>query len=193
MNETNFEAIKAEILKRAKEAHACSEQYGRAYKSQTLQELCDVIKDNFNWAFENKVITAELLMQFREEFAANEIYVNVSVPSGHLLCVSATVKAFDSATVEACGNATVEACDSATVKAYGNATVKAFDSATVKAFDSATVKAYDSVTVEANGNAYCTSYSVIECKLSDNAIYRLRSTNTIYFASDEIKFNKQII
>lgn len=47
MNETNFEAIKAEILKRAKEAHACSEQYGRAYKSQTLQELCDVIKDNF--------------------------------------------------------------------------------------------------------------------------------------------------
>ena len=139
MNETNFEAIKAEILKRAKEAHACSEQYGRAYKSQTLQELCNVIKDNFNWAFNNKVITAELLMQFREDFAANEIYVNVSVRSGYLLCDSATVKAYDSATVKAC------------------------DSATVKAYDSATVKACDS--------AYCTSYSIIECKLSDNAIY----------------------
>ena len=137
MNETNFEAIKAEILKRAKEAHACSEQYGRAYKSQTLQELCNVIKDNFNWAFNNKVITAELLMQFREDFAANEIYVNVSVQSGYLLCNSATVEAYDS--------------------------------------------------------AYCTSYSIIECKLSGNAIYRVRSTNTIYFASDEIKFNKQPI
>ncbi len=37
--ETNFEAIKAEILNRAKAAHACIEQYGRAYKSETLYEL----------------------------------------------------------------------------------------------------------------------------------------------------------
>ena len=225
MNETNFEAIKAEILKRAKEAHACSEQYGRAYKSQTLQELCNVIKDNFNWAFKNKVITAELLMQFRVDFAANEIYVNVSVQSGYLLCDSttvvaygnatvvaygnatvvaydcatvvaygnATVVAYDNATVVAYGNATVVAHGNATVKADGNATVEAHDNATVKAYDSATVVAYESATVEAYDNTYCTSYSAIECKLSDNAIYRLRSTNTVYFASDEIKFNKQTI
>lgn len=108
-------------------------------------------------------------MQFREDFAANDIYVNVPVQSGYLLCVSATVKA------------------------YGNATVKAFDSATVKAYDSVTVEAWGNATVEANGNTYCTSYSVIECKLSGNAIYRVQSTNTIYFASDEIKFNKQTI
>ena len=169
MNEPNFEAIKAEILKRAKEAHACSEQYGRAYKSQTLRELCNVVKGNFNWAFKNKVITAELLMQFREDFVANEIYVNVSVQSGYLLC------------------------DSVTVEAFGNATVVAYGNVTVKACCSVTVEAYDSVTVEAYDNAYCTSYSAIECKLSGNAIYRLRSTNTVYFASDEIKFNKQTI
>ena len=149
--ETNFEAIKAEILSRAKEARACTEQYGRAYKSETLQELCNVIKDNFHWCYNNKVITPDLLMQYREDFAQNEIFINISVQSGYLLC--------DNATVEAWGNATVKACDNATVEAWGN--------------------------------AYCTSYCTIECKLSDNAIYRVRSTNTIYYSSDKINFIKQ--
>ena len=31
-----FEELKNEILRRAHEAHACTEQYGRAYKSETL-------------------------------------------------------------------------------------------------------------------------------------------------------------
>ena len=35
---TDFEAIKAEILNRAKAAKACTGQYSRAYKSETLQE-----------------------------------------------------------------------------------------------------------------------------------------------------------
>lgn len=59
---TDFEAIKAEILNRAKAAKACTEQYSRAYKSETLQELCSVIKDNFHWCFNNKVITSKLLI-----------------------------------------------------------------------------------------------------------------------------------
>ena len=36
IQETNFEAIKAEILNRTKSACACTEQYRRAYKSKTL-------------------------------------------------------------------------------------------------------------------------------------------------------------
>ena len=138
---TDFEAIKAEILNRAK---ACTEQYSRAYKSETLQELCSVIKDNFRWCFNNKVITSNLLMQYREDFAQNDIFINISVRSGFLLC--------DNATVEACGNATVEACDNATVKAWGNVTVEVRDNATVKACGNATVKACDNATVEAWGN-----------------------------------------
>ena len=148
---TDFEDIKAEILNRAKEAKACTEQYSRAYKSETLQELCSVIKDNFNWCFNNKVITSNLLMQYREDFAQNDIFINISVRSGFLLC--------DNATVEACGNATVKAC--------GNATVEAWD------------------------NAYCTSHCIIECKLYNNAIYRVKSTNTVYYSSDNINFIKQ--
>nr|DAJ06111.1 MAG TPA: hypothetical protein [Caudoviricetes sp.] len=228
---TDFEAIKAEILNRAKAAKACTEQYSRAYKSETLQELCSVIKDNFRWCFNNKVITSNLLMQYREDFAQNDIFINISVRSGFLLCDNATVKACGNATVKACGNATVEACDNATVKAWDNATVEACDNATVKAWDNATVKAWDNATVEAWGNAtveacgiatveawynatvkacgnatvkawdnatveawdnaYCTSHRIIECKLSNNAIYRVKSTNTVYYSSDNINFIKQ--
>ena len=221
--ETNFEAIKAEILNRAKAAHACIEQYGRAYKSETLYELCNVIKDNFHWCSNNKVITSDLLMQYREDFAQNDIFINISIRSGFLLCGNATVEAWDNVTVEACGNATVEACGNATVEACDNATVKACDNATVKAWDNvtveacgnatveacgnatvkacgnatveacdnATVEACDNATVEVRDNAYCTSYYAIECKLSDNAIYRERSTSTIYYSSDKISFIKK--
>ena len=164
---TDFEDIKAEILNRAKAAKACTEQYSRAYKSETLQELCSVIKDNFNWCFNNKVITSNLLMQYREDFAQNDIFINISVRSGFLLC------------------------DNATVEAWGNATVEAWGNATVKAYDNVTVKACDNVTVEACDNVYCTSYYIIECKLSNNAIYRVKRTNTVYYSSDNINFIKQ--
>ena len=236
---TDFEAIKAEILNRAKAAKACTEQYSRAYKSETLQELCSVIKDNFRWCFNNKVITSNLLMQYREDFAQNDIFINISVRSGFLLCDNATVKACDNATVKACDNATVKACGNATVEAWGNATVKACDNATVEAcgnatveawgnatvkacgnatveawynatveacgnatvkacdnatveaWGNATVKACDNATVEAWDNAYCTSHRIIECKLSNNAIYRVKSTNTVYYSSGNINFIKQ--
>ncbi len=188
---TNFETIKSEILRRAKDAHACTEQFSRAYKSEDMAQLCTVIKDNFWWACNNKVLTVDLLEQYKIEFAEHEIYVNISVERGFMLCDNATVKAYGNATVKACGSATVEACGSATVEACDSATVEAWGSATVEACDSATVKACDSATVKAWGNAYCTSYSTIECKLSDNAIYRVRSSNTVYYASDDIKFEKQ--
>ena len=223
MTTTNFEEIKEEILKRAHKAGACAEQYGRAYQSKSTEELMQVVKDNFHWACDYNVITPDLIERYREEFAANEIYLNVSTKRGYLLCDNATVeawgnatveacdnatvkawgnatvkacdnatvKACDNATVEACDNATVKACDNATVKAWGNATVEAWGNATVKAWGNATVKACDNATVKAWGNSYCCSYYVIECKLSDKAIYRVISENTIYFADDTIKFKKQ--
>ena len=247
MTTDNFEAIKAEILNRAKMQHACIEQYGRAYRSKNLAKLMQVIKDNFHWACRNGVVTPDIIKQYRDDFAANDIYLNDCAVRGFLLCDIATVSASGNATVMAYGNATVMASDNATVSAWGKATVSAFDSATVSAFDSATVsawgntrvnaydnttveaygrttvkardnatvKAFDSATVKACGNSaveaygnatitaygnarvsafgntYCISLYPIECKLNDNAIYRLRSENTIFFANDEIKFVKQ--
>ena len=55
----------------------------------------------------------------------------------------------------------------------------------------ATVEAYGNATVEAWNSAYCYSWSLIECKLSDNALYRVHSTNTVYYANANIKFQKQ--
>lgn len=146
-----FNEIKAEILSRAKEANACKEQYGRAYTSGSLAELMQVVKDNFSWACCNKVITPDLIEKYREEFASNDIYLNVNVEHGYLLCDNSSVEARNNSSVVAWNNSSVVAC----------------------------------------GNSYTTSYYKIECKLSDNAIYRVESENTIYYANENMKFVKQ--
>ena len=131
------EEIKREILRRARVAQACMEQYRRAYESETMAELCQVIKDNFWWACRHQVIDTALLKQYEPDFAENDIYVNVSVSKGYLLC----------------DNATVTADNNAAVVAYGNATVGAYDNATVGADDNATESAKDNARERANNNA----------------------------------------
>jgi hypothetical protein len=183
LNIMEFKEFKKEILRRAKEANACTEQYRRAYQSNDLVELMQVIKDNFDFAVRRKVIDPSLIETHKEQFNANQIYCNVDVSEGFLL-------ASGNVTVKAWGNATVEASGNATVEAWGNATVEAWDNATVKAWGNATVEAWDNATVKAWGNAYITSRYTIECKLSDNAIHRIRESNTVRYVSDNIKFEK---
>lgn len=115
-----FEEIKKEILERAHNARACTIQYKRAYQSENLETLCNVIKDNFWWCCRNNVLDGELIDKYKKIFSDNKIYHNVSIKSGFLL---------------ASGNSTVEAYDNSTVQAYGNSTVKAFGNSTVKAYD----------------------------------------------------------
>ena len=149
--EKRFENFKSEILKRAKKANACRPEYGKACSSETFSELMQVIKDNFNFATQFRVIEPEIIEMYIDEFNANQIYCNMDVSSGFML-------------------------------AYGSATVKAYDSATVEAYGSATVEAY--------GSVYVTSYWIMECKLYNNAIYRIREKNVIRYASDSVKFEK---
>ena len=190
--EGKFEEIKQEILRRAHGAGACKEQYGRAYKAETMARLCRVIKDNWNWCCDNAVVTPDLLEKCRDEFAEQQIYVNVDTDNGFLLASgNTTVEASGNATVRAWDNATVEALDNATVRASDNATVRASHNATVRASGNATVRAWGNATVEAWGDVYCSSYSMLKCKLSGHALHKVRSTNTVYFASDDIKFVKQ--
>jgi hypothetical protein len=164
-----FEEFKTTILERAKKECACKEQYSRALKSDTFEDLMSVIKDNFLWATENKIIDPILIKEYKEEFHGNGICCNENICNGFLL---------------ATGNATVEAT--------GNATVRAYDNATVRAYDNATVRAYDNATVRATGNAYIYSYYIIECKLKDNAVYRLISENKIFYPEETaINIEKQ--
>ena len=129
MNEEQFKELKQEILDRAHKAEACTEQYGRAYKSETARQLLTVVKDNFGWACNHNVLTVDLIEKYKDTFAENQIYANQSVQDGYLLCDNALVYASGNALVEASDNATVEASGNATVKAWGNATVYASDNA----------------------------------------------------------------
>ncbi len=188
-----FEEFKTTILERAKKECACKEQYSRALKSDTFEDLMSVIKDNFLWATENKIIDPILIKEYKEEFHGNGICCNENICNGFLLATgNATVRAYDNATVRAYDNATVRATGNATVEAYGNATVEATGNATVEATGNATVRAYDNATVRATGNAYIYSYYIIECKLKDNAVYRLISENKIFYPEETaINIEKQ--
>ena len=163
-----FEEIKKEILERAHNARACTIQYKRAYQSENLETLCNVIKDNFWWCCRNNVLDGELIDKYKKIFSDNKIYHNVSIKSGFLL---------------ASGNSTVEASGNSTVKAYDNSTVEASDNSTVQTSDNSTVEAYD--------NSYINCRSTIECVLKDNSIVRKWDTNTIQYVSDNLKFEKK--
>ena len=100
-----FEEIKKEILERAHNARACTIQYKRAYQSENLETLCNVIKDNFWWCCRNNVLDGELIDKYKKIFSDNKIYHDVSIKSGFLL---------------ASGNSTVKASGNSTVKANNN-------------------------------------------------------------------------
>ena len=154
-----FTEIKEEILCRAKKANACVEQYKRALESQTLQELAQVIKDNFTWCCRNKVLDVEIIEKYKSEFSAVEIYANESISSGYVV--------IDGKVEQLSGNALAYMWDNATVaEMWGNATV-------AEMWGNATV-------TKMCDNSYISTYSYIECKINDNAIMRVRSENKIY-------------
>ena len=68
--------------------------------------------------------------------------------------------------------------------------MRAYDSSTVEAYGSSTVRAYDSSTVEAYGSSYIHSYNVFECQLSDHAVWRIDSMNTIRYADPSMTFER---
>ena len=178
-----FEEFKDIILERAREAEACREQYGRAYRAEDFPQLMEVIRDNFRWAVEHSVIDGDLIDTYRDEFNAGRIWHNENVTDGFLI-------ATDRSTVKAYGSSTVEAYGSSTVEAYGSSTVEAYDRSTVKAYDSSTVKATDRSTVEAYDSSYIISYDVFECKLSEMALWRITRLNTIRYCDPKMKFEK---
>ena len=187
-----FEEIKKEILERAHNARACTIQYKRAYQSENLETLCNVIKDNFWWCCRNNVLDGELIDKYKKIFSDNKIYHNVSIKSGFLLASgNSTVEASGNSTVKTYDNSTVEASGNSTVKAYGNSTVEAYDNSTVQAYGNSTVKAFGNSTVKAYDNSYINCRSTIECVLKDNSIVRKWDTNTIQYVSDNLKFEKK--
>ena len=58
----------------------------------------------------------------------------------------------------------------------------------VVARDNSSVEAWGNSSVEAWGNSYTTSYDIIDCRLYEHAIHRIRKTNTIRYADKNMKF-----
>ena len=140
-----FEEVKEELLRRAKEAGACTNGYRMGLEAKNKADLLKAITENWRWVLVSaRIIDAEYLENNFAEEELNEAGIYVS----GIHETSTAAFACGSATVEAFGSARVEAYDSATVKAYCSATVKAYCSATVEAYDSARVEAYDNSYVE---------------------------------------------
>ena len=136
-----FEEIKKEILERAHNARACTIQYKRAYQSENLETLCNVIKDNFWWCCRNNVLDGELIDKYKKIFSDNKIYHNVSIKSGFLL-------ASGNSTVEAYGNSTVEASGNSTVKAYDNSYINCRSTIECVLKDNSIVRKWDTNTIQ---------------------------------------------
>ena len=197
--DSRFRVLKEELLERAHKAGACAKQYSRAYRSQSLKELMDVVKDNFSWVVENRVLDGKFIDKWSVEFSVNEIWHNQSVSRGYLIASGNTrVIAYDNTRVIAYDNTTVIAYDNTTVIAYDNTTVIAYDNTRVIAYDNTMVEAYDNTrveacgntTVEAYNNTYVSSWNIIECNLSGAAIWRIWGINTVRYADDNMKFKK---
>ena len=186
MKTDKFNEIKDGIISRAREAFACRKEFRRAYKSETLAELMQVVKDNFEWAYENKVITSSFIKEYEEEFAKNNIWLNRDVINGHLLCVDSSVKACGHSLVVARGNSSVEAYgdtsvevhsdssvvayDNSSVKAYHCSSVAAFDNSSVEVFGDSSVVAYDNSSVEAHNSSSVKAYGKSSVKAFDHSI-----------------------
>ena len=129
-----------------------------------MDSLLAVVRDNFRWAVRNDVLTSEFINKWKDEFATGNIWHNCNVENGYLL---ATEGRFE---------------------AWGNSSVVARDNSSVVAWDNSSVEAWGNSSVEAWGNSYTTSYDVIECKINEHAIHRIRKTNTIRYADKDMKF-----
>lgn len=119
--ESRFEEFKKIILDRAKKAAACTEQYRRAYSSESFKELTTVIRDIFFWCVENDVITGELIDEYTQEFAGGGIWHNENVTEGYMIAFgSATVKASDSVYVNTNSSIECKLSDDAIARVNNN-------------------------------------------------------------------------
>ena len=159
-----FNQFKSEILKRAKEVSACITQYQRAYKSENFDQLFQIIKDNFFYCCNNKIIDPDLIESVKEEAKKCGVYHNESATNAYILGSS---------------NCTIRGYGNCTIEGYGNCTIRGFDNCTIKGFDNCTILGYD--------NSYLNVRSDMECKINDHAIMRYRDTNEVVVIGSNIK------
>ena len=203
-----IEELKNEILRRAHEAHACAEQYGRAYKAETLDGLMQVVRDNFHWCCNNKVLDGALIDAYREEFNAGKIWHNEeAITEGFMLMDGSSRGIFHGSSQGVFhgssqgvfhGSGRGEFYDSSQGEFHGSSRGIFHDSSQGVFHDSSQGVFhgssrgifYGSSRGIFYGSSYAISYDVMECELHDHALYRIINRNEVRYADSEMKFVK---
>ena len=162
-----FQEFKTEILRRAHEAGACVTEYQRAYKSETLEELVQVVKDNFSYCANNKVIDGELL-----EAVGNDV-LN---PLGVFVNCDATGDGYLLLT----GSSRAVCRDNSRAVCRENSRAVCRDNSSAVCRDNSSAVCRENSRAVCRDNSYCVAKNeTIEVKLSDNALARFEQTNRI--------------
>ena len=203
-----FNELKKEILRRAHEARACSAEYGRACKAETLDDLMQVVRDNFRWCTSNDVVDGALIDAYKEEFNAGKIWHNESsITEGFMLMDGSSRGVFH-------GSSYGEFYDSSYGEFYGSSYGVFYDSSYGVFYDSSYGEFYDSSRGvfhdssygefhgssrgefygSSRGEFYDSSYAIScdikECELHDQAIYRIINRNEVRYADESMMFVK---
>ena len=183
-----FNQFKSEILKRAKEVSACITQYQRAYKSENFDQLFQIIKDNFFYCCNNKIIDPDLIESVKEEAKKCGVYHNESATNAYILgSGNCTIEGYDNCTIEGYDNCTIRGFGNCTIRGYGNCTIEGYGNCTIRGFDNCTIKGFDNCTILGYDNSYLNVRSDMECKINDHAIMRYRDTNEVVVIGSNIK------
>lgn len=113
----DFKEIKREIIERAEKANACTEEFSKAVRSETLDDLFAVVKSNLKWCIVNEMLCVDSLESIFGIEYLDENYVFIKGESSVIVCSgqhniftlgssSANVKTWDSssANVETLGS-----------------------------------------------------------------------------------------
>ena len=131
--EKKFEDFKKFIAERGKQADACASEYKRVLSSNNYGELLQVIKENYNWCYDNNVFTKQDII----DYIPNDVLLENGFYYDYNGCLVNDKKAFvyDSTIQDVRGNATIQDVrGNATIQnVRGNATIQnVWDNATIQ-------------------------------------------------------------
>ena len=195
------EQVKSDLMAFGKRNGACKGEYGRLYAAETIEEVIEVVKDNFWWCAKFKDF-ADVIIAHRELFGEHRIFANqdLEIREGvAYLCVSEgtyTATSCDTSTINA------KSYDTSTINAtsYGTSTINArsWGTSTINATscDTSTINARSYGTSKINAESWGTSTmiirtSTIECEVHDHSIARYVHKNRIVVAGDWLTVEKR--
>ena len=166
------EKVKSDLLAFGKRNGACKDEYGRLYAAETIEEVIEVVKDNFWWCAKFKDF-ADVIIAYRELFGEHQIFANqdLEIREGvAYLCVSegtyaATSWGTSTINAESCGTSTINATSygTSTINAtsYGTSTINAESHSTstinARSHNTSTINAKSWGTSTINAESYDTS------------------------------------